>query len=199
MVGEVDELEEDVAWSISCLDGVMDVEEGKLEEEFVDKPRTTIGTKFSVLHCIRIPFLMWCGFLTVDPFMWASVFIAKLSKRYNCWRILEDFLRQEEIQFLDINCGLFMRLHFTIGCKNRRRTSWCRHSFPGLRFDAGRHLFSEVEKNAALFVSYNFKTLLASFHAASRAPCSCHSVTSWDRSSNFGALGLRSWGSPGQM
>ena len=31
----------------SCLEGVMDVEEGKLEEELVDKPGTTIGTKFS--------------------------------------------------------------------------------------------------------------------------------------------------------
>ena len=40
----------------------MCVEEGKLEEELVDKPGTTIGTKFSVLHCIRIPFLMRCGF-----------------------------------------------------------------------------------------------------------------------------------------
>ena len=49
MDGEVDELEE----------GVMDVEEGKLQEELVDKPRTTIGTKFSVLHCIRIPFFLW--------------------------------------------------------------------------------------------------------------------------------------------
>ena len=58
---EVDELKEDVGWSISCLEGVMDVEEGKLEE-VVDKPGTTIGTKFSVLHCMRIPFLMRCGF-----------------------------------------------------------------------------------------------------------------------------------------
>ena len=55
MVGEVDDLEEDVG-SISCLEGVMDVEEGKLEEELVDKPGTTIGTKFSALHCIRIQF-----------------------------------------------------------------------------------------------------------------------------------------------
>ena len=39
---EVDELEEDVGWSISCHEGVMDVEEGKLEE-VVDKPGTTIG------------------------------------------------------------------------------------------------------------------------------------------------------------
>ena len=40
----------------------MDVEEGKLEEELADKPGTKIGTKFSVLHCIGIPFLMRCGF-----------------------------------------------------------------------------------------------------------------------------------------
>ena len=40
----------------------MDVEEGKLEEELVDKPGTTVGKKFSVLHCIRIPFLMRCVF-----------------------------------------------------------------------------------------------------------------------------------------
>ena len=57
---------------------------------------------------------------------------------------------------------------------------------------------SEGEKNAALWCSFNLKTLLTSFHAASRAPCSCHSVSSWDRSSNYGALGLRWWGSPGQ-
>ena len=60
--GEVDEHEEDVGWSISCLESVMDVEESKLEEELADKRGTTIGTKFSVLHCIRIPFFMRCGF-----------------------------------------------------------------------------------------------------------------------------------------
>ena len=49
-----------------------------------------------------------------------------------------------------------------------------------------------------LFDAPLISKLLASFHSASRAPCSCHSVSSWDRSSNFGALGLRSWGSPGQ-
>ena len=66
-----------------------------------------------------------------------------------------------------------------------------------LRVDPGRHLFSESEKNVALFISFwIFYTLLVSLHAASRAPCSCHSVSSWDRSSNFGALGLRWWGSP---
>ena len=47
-----------------------------------------------------------------------------------------------------------------------------------LRFVAGRHQFSEGEKNAALFFSLYFRTLLASFHAASRAPCSCHATLS---------------------
>ena len=31
-------------------------------EEELDKPGTTIGTKFSVLQIIRIPSLMRCGF-----------------------------------------------------------------------------------------------------------------------------------------
>ena len=67
------------------------------------------------------------------------------------------------------------------------------------RVDAGKHLFSEGEKNVALWCSFNFNTFLASFHAASRAPRSCHPVSSWDRSSNFGALELRWWSSPGQL
>ena len=54
--------EEDVEQGLSCLEGVIDVEEGKLEGELVDKPGTTIGTEFSVSHCLRIPFLMRCGF-----------------------------------------------------------------------------------------------------------------------------------------
>ena len=62
----------------------------------------------------------------------------------------------------------------------------------GFNVDAGRHLFSGDEKNAALSCSFNLNTFLDSFHAASRAPCSCHYVSSCERSSNFGALGLRS-------
>ena len=69
----------------------------------------------------------------------------------------------------------------------------------GFRFDAGRHLFSESEKNAVLSFSFNFEIFLACLHATSRAHRSCHSVSSWDRSSNFGALGLRWRGSPGQI
>ena len=43
----------------SCLVGVLEVDEDPEDE--LDKPGTTIGTKFSVLQIIRIPFLMRCG------------------------------------------------------------------------------------------------------------------------------------------
>ena len=36
-------------------------DDDEVEEELV-KPGTTIGTKFSVLQSIRIPFFMRCGF-----------------------------------------------------------------------------------------------------------------------------------------
>ena len=147
-----------------------------------------------------------------------------LNRQY-CWRFFEDFHCQEYIQFFDIHNCLFMRLHFSIGGYDHRRTARFRQNIhfsitqvlfllimcidtpesttnsrsSGLRVDAGKHLFSEGEKNVAPSCSLNFNTLLASIHAASWAPCSCHSVSSWDRSSNFGALGLRSWSSPGHM
>ena len=64
---------------------------------------------------------MW--FLTVDPLMRISGFIAKLSERQYCWRILEDFHTQEYIQLFDIHCGLFVRLYFSIGCNDYRGTT----------------------------------------------------------------------------
>ena len=74
-----------------------------------------------------------------------------------------------------------------------------RRSRQQMFFPQVQDLFSEGEKKAALFFSFIFMMLLASFHAASRAHRSCHSVSSWDRSSIFEALGLRWWGSPGQI
>ena len=62
VVGEEDELEEEEEQCLSCLEGVIEVEWWEPEEELVDKPGTTKRTKFSVFHCIRIPFLMRCGF-----------------------------------------------------------------------------------------------------------------------------------------
>ena len=59
-VGEEGEDEEDEEERLSCFIGVRKDDED-VEEELV-KPGTTIGTKFSVLQMIRIPFLKRCGF-----------------------------------------------------------------------------------------------------------------------------------------
>ena len=97
-----------------------------------------------------------------------------------------------------------MRLHFSIGGYDNRRTARFRQnihfnitqvlfsdhmhwrtgvdnkiSFLKLRVGASRHQFSGDEKNAAFSCSFNLNTFLASFHAASRAPWSCHSLILW--------------------
>ena len=58
-VGDEDELEDVEQW-LSCLASVLEVDEDPEDE--LDKPGTTIGTKFSILHIIRIPSFMRCGF-----------------------------------------------------------------------------------------------------------------------------------------
>ena len=142
---------------------------------------------------------MW--FLTIDPFIRISVSIAKLSERQYCWRVFETFIVKNISNSLtytvDSSCvcisqlavvtvvGLrdFVKVSISAEFKSfllimcidaPESTTNSRSS--GLRFDAGKHLFSEGEKNAAFFFSLNFRTLLASLHAASRAPRSCHSV-----------------------
>ena len=77
-VGEEGEDEEDEEEGLSCFMGVREVDEDP-EDELV-KPGTTIGTKFSVLQGVQIPFLMRCGFRTIDPFVGIPVFIPKLSE-----------------------------------------------------------------------------------------------------------------------
>ena len=59
-VGEEGEDEEDEEEWLSCFIGVRKDDEDAVEE--LIKPGTTIGTKFSVLQILRIPFLMRCGF-----------------------------------------------------------------------------------------------------------------------------------------
>ena len=47
--------------TVSCGEDVGDEGVAELEEP-VDRPGTTIGTQFAVLHFLRLPFLMSCGF-----------------------------------------------------------------------------------------------------------------------------------------
>ena len=81
---------------------------------------------------------MW--FLTIDPFIRISVFIAKLSERQYCWSVFEDFHSQEYIQFFDIHRCLFMRLHFSIGGYDYRRTARFRLS---IHFSITQVLFAD--------------------------------------------------------
>ena len=83
---------------------------------------------------------MRCVFLTIDPFIRISVFIAKLSERQYCWRVFEDFHSQEFSQIFDIHNCLFMRLHFTIGGYDYRRTARLRQS---IHFSITHVLFAD--------------------------------------------------------
>ena len=116
VVGEDDELEEDVERCLSCL-AYLKLKDENWRKNSLIKPRTTIGTKFSVLHCVRKPFWMRCGF-------WPLIH----SYEYAC---SSQSLPSDKTTgvFFDVHCGLFTRLHFNVGCKNRRRTSRCRHGF----------------------------------------------------------------------
>ena len=101
---------------------------------------------------------MW--FLTIDQFIRMSVFIAKLSERQYCWRVFEDFHHsQEHIQFFDIRCGLFIRLHFFISSYDRRKTTRFRQSIHFSRiqllFADHVHWRSGVDNK---FSSFRFKS-----------------------------------------
>ena len=102
--------------------------------------------------------------------------------------------------FVKVSFSASLKSFFFIICIDAPESTTNSRS-SSLRFDARWHLFFRDEKNAALSCSFNLNTFLASFHAASRASysCPCHSVSSWDRSWNFGALELRWWGYSGQI
>ena len=206
VVGEVDELDEDVGrlflswrchWCWRMRTG------GRTRSQAWNPDRNE-GLRIA-LYSNPVFNEMW--FSTVDPLIRISVFIAKLSERQDCWRVFEDCHSQEYIRIFDVHRGLFMRLHFSIGCYDCRRTTRLRQGiyFSRIRvlfcwlhastrrsrqiLDASRHLFSEGEKNVALFISFFFETLLVSLHAASRAPCSCHSLSSWGPILKFWSVG----------
>ena len=127
---------------------------------------------------------MRCGFLTSDPFIRISVFVAKLSWRYFCWRILEDFHCQEYIEFFDKLWPLqasalhhwlltIAGLHDFVKVSNSAKfkssllimciespESTTNSLSSSLSVDgAGRHQFSEGEKNAVLCFSFIFRDI----------------------------------------
>ena len=198
--------------------GVLEVDEDPEDE--LDKPGTTIGTTFYVLQKYPKPVLNEIWFLTVDLFVGIRVFIAKLSEREYGWRVFEDLHSQEYIQFFDIHNCLFMRLHFSIGGYDYRRTARFRQSIPFSSFCWSCAL--TLRSRQQILVPQVYELMQAStyfpkvrrmlfFHApwifihfwpAStmlRGHLALATLSSWERSSNFGALALGSWGSPGQI
>ena len=151
----------------------------------------------------------------------------KSSNRQYCWRIRENFHSEQQniTNFSNVKSCLFIRLHFSRNCCNRRRTLWNRHGFQfyGIHILPADHVYRRVGIYDKLsFLNFNFrkrmetpiignwnqiksclsytiKMFSVNLHAASRTHRSCHSVTSWDRSWNFGSLGLRWWRSPGEI
>ena len=81
------------------------------EEDVIDRPWDHDRNEVLRIALYSNPVTNEMWFLTVDPLVRVSAFIAKLSKRQHCWRILEDFHSQEYILFFEVNCGIFMRLH----------------------------------------------------------------------------------------
>ena len=180
VVGEVDKLEEGEGWLRSCLEGVIDVEEWELDEELDDKPGTTIGTKFSVLHCVRIPFLI-CGFWQLIhsyecPFssqsfpsgntagVFSRTFIVKNTSNSLTHTAASSCVCTSPLavmtilhDFVQVSISAEFKSFLLIMCIDAPEST-TNYLSSGLRFDAGRHLFSESLKNAALFLSINFRT-----------------------------------------
>ena len=188
------------------------------EERAADRPGTTIHTQSSASRWIRTH--SYTCFLAIGPLLWISVNLEELSEREHCSRIFDDFYSQESIQFSDVKMSplhasaLFPLAVMTVVGHLEIITISTSAEFKSflliMSTDASesttnslssslilngeeRHHFSVIEKNAALCFSFNSRLFFASLHTASRAQCSCHSVSSWDRSSDFGALGLRWW------
>ena len=132
----------------------MDVEQGKLQEELADKPGTTIGTKFSVLHCLRIPFSMRCGFCPLVHSYECPCSSQSFPSDKTAGVSLDDFHCQECIQLFDVNCGLFMRLHLTIGCYDCRWTTRLRQS---IHFSRTQVLFGDhVHRRSGVYNKFSF-------------------------------------------
>ena len=60
---------------------------------------------------------MWC--LTTGPLPRVFVIFAEFSKRYYCWRNLDDLYCHEKIEIADVHCCFLVRSQFPVGCDNR--------------------------------------------------------------------------------
>ena len=166
---------------------------------------------------------MW--FLTIDPFVgipvssqsfpsdntagvFSRTFIVKnisnsvtytIASSCVCTSPLADMTIEGLHDFVKVSISASLKSFFCWACALTPRSPQ-QTLFPQVsKMMQGGTYFPETRRMLLFHAPLNLNTFLASFHAASRAPNSCHSVSSREQSSNLGALGLRSWGSPVQM
>ena len=91
--------------------------------------------------------------------------------------------------FVTVSNSAEFRCFLLIMCIDAPESTTNSLSFGSILDSARKHRSLESEKKVALCFSFVCRIFLASSHAASRAHRYCHSVSSWDRSSNFWNVG----------
>ena len=156
--------------------------EPKLEDDLVEMLGTTIGTQLSVSHCIRIPFLTGCVcwppiYSWEYPFasqrfpsdnivdVFSMTFIVKnmsnsltstVATSCVCTYPLEVLTIVGLHDFVKVSISASLKSFLLIMCIDAPESTTNSHS-SGFNVDAGRHLFSEGEKNIALSCSFSFQ------------------------------------------
>ena len=164
---------------------------------------------------------MW--FLTIDPFV-RIPFSSQSFPSDNTAGVLSRTFRVKNISYSLTYTIASSCLHFSIGGNDNRKTTRFRQSihfgFTQVLFADHVHWHSGVDnkfsflrfqrwcRQAPIFRRWeeccSLMLLLISTHfwpasTLLRGHLTLATVSSCERSSNFGALGQRSWGSPGQM
>ena len=132
---------------------------------------------------------MW--FLTVDPLIRISVFIAKLPSDKTAGVFSRTFIVKDISNSLTYtvasSCvctspvavptivGLHHFVKVSISTRRSRQQILVPQDYDLMQVGTN---FPKVRKMLLCFSPFDFRTLLATCHAASRAPCSCHSVSS---------------------
>ena len=103
---------------------------------------------------------MW--FLTIDPFIRVSVFIASSPSDNTAGVFSRTFIVKKKNLFFDIHNCLFMRLHFSIGGYDYRRTTRFRRS---IHFSITRVLFADhVHRRSRVYNKFSFLKLRLRCH-----------------------------------
>ena len=132
----------------------MDVEEGKLEEELVDKPGTTIRNEVFRIALYSNPVYNDMWFLTVTHSYEYPCSSQSFPSDNTAGVLSRTFIVKKLSNSLTCTVASSWRLHFSIGCYNRRRTSRCRHGF---QFSGTQILHADhVHRRSGVYNKFSF-------------------------------------------